>query len=316
MDAFSFKQISWGAFTTLIFPGFLFSALTGLFLTWVDRKVAAIVQSRVGPPWYQPYADVGKLLGKKMLMPAGARGVSFLAAPLLAVGGATLASAITLQALFYPSAGFVGDLIVLVYLATLPSLALIIGGAASRSPFGAIGAGREMNMILAYEAGFLLALISVMVKTGSVTFSGILAYQAAQGPLVLSLSGFLAFVVALFCTQAKLGFLPFDIPEAETELIGGPLAEYSGAGLALFKLSRAILFLQLPVLLVLLFLGAPVATPLSVLSFLVKLLLIVSLLIVAKTTHARLRLDQALRLFWGRLAVVGLIAAAFAFIGW
>jgi NADH-quinone oxidoreductase subunit H len=308
-------DISLAALYTLIFPGFLFTAVIGLLLTWVDRKVTAVIQSRYGPPWFQPFADIGKLLTKKMIVPRGAQSIGFLAAPLLSVVGATLAAVIIFRALFYPSIGFMGDLIVLIYLSTLPAIALIIGGASSRSPFGAIGASREMSMVLAYEVAFLLAVLTVIVKTGSIRFADILAYQSVHGTMIGSISGILAFVVLLLTMQAKLGFLPFDISEAETELIGGPLAEYSGRGLALFKISRAMMFFFLPVLAVLLFLGPVQATLLSVISFIFKLLIVLVLLIVIKITHARLRLDQALRFFWIRMGVIGLIAVGLAVIG-
>lgn len=308
-------QFLYGVFYTLIFPGFLFAATIGLFLTWVDRKVTAVIQSRMGPPWFQPFADIGKLLAKKMVIPGGSRAVGFLAAPLLAVAGTTLAAVIVFQALLDPSRGFIGDLIVLIYLLVIPAIALIIGGASSRSPFGAIGAGREMSMVLAYEMGFLFAILTVLVKVGSIKFADIIAYQSEHGPIALSISGFIALVVALFCTQAKLGFLPFDISEADTEIIGGPLAEYSGAGLALFKLSQAMMFFFLPAFLVLMFMGATLPTPLSIIGFLVKLLIILALLILVKATHARMRLDQALRLFWSRLALAGLAGVVLALLG-
>jgi len=303
------------AFYTLVFPGFLFAGTVGLFLTWVDRKVTAVVQSRIGPPWFQPYADIGKLLAKRMLIPRGSQAAVFLAAPLVAVAGATLAAVIILRTVIAPSSGFVGDLIVLIYLTSLPAIALIVGGAASRSPFGAIGAGREMGLILAYEVGFLLAAITVLVKVGSVRLGDIAAYQVVHGPVALSLSGLLALGVAMFCIQAKLGFLPFDISEADTELIGGPLAEYSGAGLALFKLARAMMFFTLPVFVVVLFLGAPQPDALSWLGFVLELLVVITVIIVVKTTHARLRLDQALGLFWGRLAATAAAGVALALLG-
>jgi NADH-quinone oxidoreductase subunit H len=310
------QQISLGVFYTLVFPGFLFAAVVGLFLTWVDRKVAAVVQSRVGPPWFQPYADIGKLLDKRMLLPRGSSAVGFVAAPVLAVAGATLVAVIVLRALFDPTAGFIGDLIVLLYLTALPAIALIIGGASSRSPFGAIGAGREMSMVLAYEVGFLLAVITVLIKVRSIMLGDIVAYQVAHGPVVASLSGVIAFVVILICMQAKLGFLPFDIGEAESEIIGGPLAEYSGVGLALFKVAGAMMFFVLPVFVVILFLGGVEPNALSIVGFVLKLLAVLVFIIVVKITHARLRLDQALRLFWGTIAIAGLFATVFALLGW
>ncbi len=309
------QQVSLDIFYTLIFPGFLFTAIVGLLLTWVDRKITAVVQSRIGPPWYQPFADVGKLMAKKMVAPSGSS-IGFFIAPLISIAGVALASALVFRALINPQTGFVGDVIVLLYLMTLPALALIIGGASSRSPFGAIGASREMSMVLAYEVGFLLSIITVIIQSKSIQLSGIIAYQAAHGAIVFSVSGFLALCIALLCVQAKLGFLPFDISEADTELIGGPLAEYSGSGLALFKISRAMMFFQLPAFVALLFLGANQLTLFSLIGLALKLLAVLALLILIKITHARLRLDQMLRLFWGRLAVVGLIAVVLAMVGW
>lgn len=308
------SQLFLGVFYTLIFPGFLFTAVVGLWITWVDRKITAVIQSRIGPPWYQPFADIGKLFGKKMLLPRDATG--FVSAPILAVTGSTLAAVIIFRALIDPATGFIGDLIVLVYLLALPAIALIIGGASSRSPFGAIGAGREMSMVLAYEAGFLLSVVVVLVKVGSVRFTDIITYQELHGPIAVSVSGFIALLVALFCIQAKLGYLPFDISEAETELIGGPLAEYSGVGLALFKIARAMLSLVMSVFILLLFMGAIQPTFVSFLGFLLKLLVVLILQIVVKATHARLRLDQALSLFWGQVAVVGAVGVVFAVLGW
>ena len=301
---------------TLVFPGFLFTAMVGLFLTWVDRKVTAVVQSRIGPPWYQPFADMGKLMGKRMLIPKGSRRIGFLAAPLIAVAGSTLAAVIVLNALISQQSSFLGDVIVLVYLTAIPPIALIIGGSASRSPFGAIGAGREMSMVLAYELSFLLSIVTVLINVGSIRISDIVTYQILHEPIAFTLSGFIAFIVALFCTQAKLGYLPFDISEAETEIIGGPLAEYSGIGLALFKLSRAMMFLYLPVFLVVMFLGATQNSVLGWLVFSIKLLAILVLIILVKSTHARLRLDQALHLFWGKLALLALVGIGFSLIGW
>ncbi len=311
----SISDLSLALLYTLIFPGFLFTALIGLLLTWVDRKVTAIVQSRIGPPWFQPFVDIGKLLSKRMIIPRGAGSIGFLAAPFIAIVGATMAALIIFQALFFPSRGYVGDLIVLVYLSALPAIALIIGGASSRSPFGAIGASREMSMVLAYEVSFLTAVLTIIIRTGSIQFSGILAWQTAHGALAGSLSGLLALVVLLMSLQAKLGFLPFDISEAETELIGGPLAEYSGVGLALFKISRAMMFFFMPVLVVLLLFGPLQPTFLSVLGFLFKFLVVLVVLIVIKITHARLRLDQALSFFWTRMSVIGLIAIVLAVLG-
>ena len=293
------QQISLDLFYTLIFPGFLFTAVVGLWLTWVDRKVTAVVQSRIGPPWYQPFADIGKLMSKKMVVPKRQQLDRFFgcAADLNRRSGA--GSGYCLSGADQPASWLRRGC----DRAAVPDHAAGAGAdhwrRFSRSPFGAIGASREMSMVLAYEVGFLLSIFAVIIQAKSIQLSGIIAYQAEHGAIALSISGFLALCIALLCLQAKLGFLPFDISEADTELIGGPLAEYSGSGLALFKISRAMMFLQLPVFAVLLFMGANQLTLLSMAGFLLKLLGVLVLIIVIKITHARLRLDQMLRLFWG-----------------
>ncbi len=326
------------AFQTIIFPGLLFTAVVGLYLAWVDRKVTARIQSRMGPPWWQSFADVVKLLQKKMILPRGSRRAGFLLAPLLGLAGATLAATIVWTANLWPSIPFVGDLIVVIYLLAVPSLALILGGATSRSPFGAIGAGREMQMVLAYELPFLLAVAAVVLKAKAgmdaafeaaqaagveaarmspLMLADFVRWQAADGVLALSFSGALALLVGFFAMQAKLGFLPFDQPEAETEIIGGPLAEYSGAGLALFKITNAMMLVVVPVFLATIFLGGiGDGNLMGILLFVLKVLVIFVLIVVVKSTHARLRIDQVLKLYWGRLSLIAAIAVVLALVGW
>lgn len=322
------------AFLTIVFPGLLFTAGAGLYLSWVDRKITARIQSRVGPPWWQPYADIVKLMGKRMILPRGSGRTGFLLAPLLGVAAAAVVAAIVWTANIWPGIHFVGDLIVVIYLLAIPSLALVLGGAASGSPFGAIGAGREMQMIVAYELPFILAITVVVLKVNTVHVAGvtspivladIVRWQAVEGVLALSPSGVLALIVAFFCMQAKLGCLPFDQAEAETEIIGGPLAEYSGSGLALFKITKAMMLLLLPVFLVTVFLGgiglgADGAGGFSfsgwgIFWFVVKVFVLFLLIVVIKSTHARLRIDQVLRIYWGKLTLVALAAIVLAVLG-
>ena len=129
----------------LVFPGFVFSAAVGLLTTWVDRKVTARVQYRVGPPWYQPFADTVKLFGKEVIVPAGARWTGFLLMPVVGLAAATLASTILWLVNLNPATSFVGDTIVTLYIMTIPAIALIIGGSASGNPLGALGASREIS---------------------------------------------------------------------------------------------------------------------------------------------------------------------------
>jgi NADH-quinone oxidoreductase subunit H len=192
-----------------------------------------------------------------------------------------------------------------------------------------------MQMVVAYELPFLLAIVAMLLKVNATAVAGaespllladLVRWQAAEGALALAPSGILALVVAFFCTQAKLGFLPFDQAEAETEIIGGPLAEYSGPGLALFKITNAMMLLVMPVFLTTVFLGGIGldadgrggfhATTGGVIRFLVKILVLFLLIVLVKSTHARLRIDQVLRLYWGKLTVAAILAIGLALVGW
>lgn len=294
----------------MILPGFLFSALLGMLLSYLDRKLTARLQYRQGPPWYQPLADIIKLFGKETIVPEGAAQWVFLGAPLVGLAAAALVATILWQVNLSKLAGFAGDLIVVLYLLFIPAIATILGGSASRNPISALGASREMKLVLSYELPFILAVLTVASRSKSLVLANILGYQAASAPVILSLSGVIAFLVALLAVQAKLGFVPFDIAEAEQELAGGPYMEYSGPPLALFKLTRLILLSALPLLLVTLFMGGLDAW------FILKYLLVLVLIVLIKNTSPRLRIDQALKFFWGPLTILAIIGFVLSAIGW
>jgi len=295
-------------FSYVIFPGFIFTAVVGLFLTWIDRKVTARIHWRVGPPWFQPYADFLKLLLKETIIPEGSSKTLFLLGPLLGLIGMSIFAVMLFNMNFNPSGSFVGDLIVIIYLLALPPIGIIIGGSASKNPLASVGASREMTQYFAYELPFLIALVSIIIKAGgSVKFGEIILAQQAQGPFLYSISGVIAGVVIFLCIQAKLSFVPFDIPEAEQEIMAGPYIEYSGVTLAIYKMTRAMMLLLLPLFLISLLWGG-FANWWAIL----KLLLIIVLIILVKNTNPRLRIDQALKFFWigiGALSIIGLVLA-------
>ena len=301
----------------LIAPGLLLTAAIGLFSTWVDRKVTARLQYRKGPPWFQPFADVLKLMGKETIVPeGGARGV-FVSAPLIGLSAVTLVSTMLWLCNLDRAGSFVGDLIVVLYLLTVPSIALIVGGSSSRNPLSALGSSREMKLILAYELPFLLAIFTVIAKTGSIIMGNILNYQAAHGALAASLSGVLALGVSILVMQAKLGYVPFDIAEADQELMGGPIMEYSGVLLGIFKVTKAMLLFVLPVFLITLFLGGiDISTVAGAGWFILKYVALLVAIILIKNTNPRLRIDQAVRFFWGPVTMIAIAALILAMIGW
>jgi NADH-quinone oxidoreductase subunit H len=296
----------------LVFPGFVFTLAVGLFASWLVRKVSALVQYRVGPPVYQPAADVMKLMGKEILIPQEAQQTLFVVAPLAGLSGVLLLS--TMLWLTTARITFVGDVIVAMYLMVLPSLALILGSSASGSPHAAVGAGREMKLVLSYELPLVLAVLIVIIKTAGLAEPGEQLSLAAisQHAPVLSVSGFLAFLVALLCVQAKLGLVPFDIAESETEIASGVMIEYSGALLAVWKLMQTLMLVALPLFLVVVFLGGIHLSGWSLLGGVGKYVLVLVLVILIKNTNPRVRIDQALRFFWfycGPLLAVAVILA-------
>ena len=301
----------------LIFPGFLFSAFAGLMVGWVDRKVTARLQWRVGPPWYQNIIDVIKLLFyKETLIPRGTPVMLFLGMPLVALAAASMVSTVILTINAAPSHGFIGDVIVIVYLLMIPPVAFMLGAFASGNNLASLGASREMKLMLSYELPFILALVVPIIKAGyAIKLGDIITYQATHGAVICSISGVLSFLVMLFCIQAKLGFVPFDMAEAETELAGGAYIEYSGKALGIFKLAKAILAFIVPVLVMTLYFGGIGVGAAAFARSLAAFLLIVVLMIVIKNTNPRLRIDQAVRFFWGIVTGMALVAVILAFFG-
>lgn len=306
-------------FAFIVFPGFLTTATAGLVLTWVDRLVTARVQWRTGPPLLQPFADILKLLLKQTVVPAGAARSTFLFVPLVGLAGVSLAAVLLPYANFRPDGSFVGDLIVLVYLLALPALAVIVGASASGNPLAAVGASREMTLYFSYELPFLLALLVPIIKVlnqpgaylgHAIRLGEMVKYQQTHGPFLYSVSGAIAGIILLLCIQAKLGYVPFDMPEAEQEIMSGVLCEYSGAPLAVLRLTKAMLFAVLPLAIITLLWGG-FRDWWAVLKFLA----IAVLVIVIKNTNPRLRSDQALRFFWFILGPLGILAVILAYLG-
>lgn len=303
-------EIAWYIFAFIVFPGFVFTSIVGLLSSWVDRKVTARVQWRVGPPLLQPFYDFVKLLGKETLIPSsGARGL-FLAAPIFGLVAVTLVSTI-LWVANLAQVSFVGDLIVVVYLLVVPSLAIMIGGMASGNPLASTGASREMKLILAYELPFLICLATVILKSNS----SISLVEIAENNVFNSVSGVVAGVVVLFCVQAKLGFTPFDVAEAETEIMSGPFIEYSGVSLGVFKLTQAMMLFTLPVFLITVFLGGIHLVGWGILWAVLKYVAILVLIIVMKNTNPRVRIDQAVKFFWFYLTPIAVAAFVLAALG-
>ncbi|MEW6556751.1 MAG: complex I subunit 1 family protein [Elusimicrobiota bacterium] len=289
-------------FEFIIFPGFLFTAAVGMVFSWIDRKVTARVQWRKGPPFFQPLYDFVKLLGKETIVPSSANSTVFLLTPLVAIASTTLASFILWKALLNPQSLFVGDLIVVIYLLAITPIAVILGASSSANPIAALAASREMKLFLSYELPFVFSVLVPVIKLQTIKLGEIVSYQQISGIVFNSFSGIIAFIIFLLTIQAKLGLVPFDVAEAETEIAGGVFIEYSGVPLALHKLNRIMLLFVIPVFSAVLFFGGKILGAVAVLV----------LIILIRNTNPRVRIDQAIKFFWRSCLICSIFAVILA----
>lgn len=278
-------------FAILIFPSGLFVAITGLLYEWMDRKLLARLQNRLGPRWFQPIADIVKLLSKEEVIPEGVNHVLFVALPIVALAAGLTAALYVPIAGLPPSHSFSGDLIVTLYLLSLLTLCMGLAGANTIDRFSLVGATRTLTQLFSYEAPFLLALLGPAIVARSWQISEILKYTDAHW---LIFTQPLGFIVALIGLMGKLELPPLDAPEAETEIVAGALTEYSGRGLALFRLGKAVEMIAGLTLVAAFYLGG-VSNPLW---FIVKTIALLLLIVGIQATLARLRIDQTVGLWW------------------
>ncbi|WP_079907329.1 respiratory chain complex I subunit 1 family protein [Carboxydocella sp. JDF658] len=294
-------------FNLLLFPGGLFAIVVGLFLMGIDRKIVARIQRRVGPPIFQPFIDLVKLARKEVVVPETAHLQAFRLAPLLGFAGMIVAVTLIPIAGVYKGLEFSGDLLVVLYLLALPAIALMVGGSASSSPFGAVGFSREMVMMMSYELPLLVVLVTVALKVGLATggiatfsLSEIVRYQLENGALLFDYTMLPALLAFLVFIPGNMGVVPFDIPEAETEIVEGPLLEYSGTSLALFKLTSSLKMVVVLGLAIALFFPTPLGENmlLNLLWYILKcLILMVISITVVRASTGRVRIDQAFKFY-------------------
>lgn len=299
---------------SLIFPGLLFASLVGLLYVGIDRKVTGHMQHRIGPPIWQEYLDMGKLLSKEDITPGAAQSLVFNTMPLIALGAIVAVMLFLPITSAQPALTSVADLIVIIYLLNIPAICVMLGGYSSGSPFGASGAARYVVQLFSYEFVFILAIIAVVARVESLSLGTVVGYQAQQGWLVLDWRLLPAVIAAIIGAQGKLLRVPFDIPEAESEIVHGALTEYSGPKLAIWRLAYDIETLVVAGLLAALFFGGPTAYVIGgtqipgVVDFLIKTLVIVLFTTTLRNIMARLRIDQALKFYWSFAALLAIIS--------
>lgn len=298
----------------LVFPGLLFLLALAFFYEWIDRKFFARVQNRCGPLFagpaglLQPFADFLKLVSKEDIVPKACDKMLFDSTPILYF-------ALPLTALFLipitnqtSLIAFDGDLIFMMFVFTLIVVTVFLAGWSSMSRFSIIGAVRAALQMLSYEIPFGLAMIGPALASQSLSISSIVQWQLGTGIWGVLLQP-IGFGVILVCLLAELEFVPFDIPEAETEIVAGWRTEFSGRKLALFRLGRDLELVLAAGLVASLFLGG--AQPLgfipAVITFLVKTIAVILLFSFLRALFARFRIDQMTSGMWKYLLPIAIL---------
>jgi formate hydrogenlyase subunit 4 len=284
------------------------------FFQGVLRKVTAQIQSRLGPPVRQPFFDLLKLLGKEDIESGESPAMQRFAV-YLSFASALVLACLVPMGLAAPL-GTAGDAILLIYILTLSGVCTLLAGLAAGSTYSLVGISREMMLMIALEPLFMIAVIVGAIHARSLRLDAVLCGSVYAVPGV-PWSGLIMFTVMLLSLPAFVQRVPFDIAEAETELMEGPLMEYSGPKLALFKYAQMARFAIHCALFVALFLpwGSGLGFPLGWVWFWVKAAALVLFVTWVAATHARYRIDQAIRLFACLLAaaVVALVLAVYGY---
>jgi NADH-quinone oxidoreductase subunit H len=306
-------------FRVLIFPGFSFILLLTFLCDWIERKIEARMQNRIGPTYtgpagiLQPFADFVKLLAKEDMVPRDARSIVFKFAPILSF------STFVLAMFFLPIDGsnvilnssFQGDLIFVLALVSIANFFLFLSGWSSRNPYSEIGATRVLSQFLGYDIPLSILAFGPAVLASGLSISTIAANQGFPFAFLAPWS-FVLFIITL---QAELEKDPFDVPHAETEIVGGYETEYSGRRLALLKLAKDVQIVLGAGLVVELFLAGPYGPvflgPPSLwyaLWFILKVFLVVMITEYLTCIFARLRIDQVLDVNWRVLVPLSILS--------
>lgn len=309
----------------LLFPGLTFFVWLAFIFEWLERKTAARMQGRRGPvvtgPYgiLQPVADFFKLAAKEEIVPAESDSfvlkwgpALYFAAPAI---GIAFIPVVGPQSILYNPL----DLLFMLFVLAFSTLMAMMLGYVSAGRYSTIAIGRLILQYASYEIPLIIAMITPAVLARSLAISGIAAAQGGIWYLFLAPAAFAVFIVSAL---AELEKPPFDIPSAKTEIVGGWMTEFSGNTLAYVKLTKNLSYAFLSALAVSLFLGGASGPVLSAdpnvqaflftVYFLVKFFLVGFLIFVIRTALARVRIDQATRVFWTVITPLSLVQLAVA----
>jgi NADH-quinone oxidoreductase subunit H len=277
--------------------------LNALMLTWLERKVSAHIQKRIGPkevgPYglIQPIADALKLLGKEILTPANVDKPLYYLAPILIfipviVSFVVIPFDVCLQVKDIN----VGILVILAF-SSLSVLSILLAGWGSNNKYSLIGSLRSVAQNIAYEIPLLLSILPVIFFTNSLSLKDIVEAQR-QGWFIWKLLPF-AFLIYFIAGLAETNRTPFDLPEAESELVAGYITEYSGMRFALFFLAEYTSIMIISAVATVFFLGGYLGPILpGFVWFFIKTYLLVFIIMWFRWTFPRVRFDQLLNFSW------------------
>lgn len=299
-----------------------FVTVNALFLVWLERKVSAVIQNRMGPTEVGPFgllqtiADALKLLGKEMITPKSVDQYVFLLAPIIAF----LPAPLLVAAIPIAEGVAVSDLNVgALYLLAVSNIALLgilMAGWSSNNKYSLLGAIRAVAQNISYEIPMLLAVLTIILMAGSLKLSDIVA---AQSPIPFVLLQPVAFLIYFICSIAESNRTPFDLPEAESELVAGYHTEFTGMRFALFFLAEYTQVFVLSAIVTLFFLGGwngPFLHP--VVWFMLKTYAVIFVVMWLRWTYPRLRSDQLMNFNWRillPLAILNLLISTVVYRG-
>ncbi len=291
-----------------------------VFVMWLERKFLGHLQSRLGPMrtgfhgLLQPIADAFKLLGKEDLVPAGADRIVFLIAPLIAFAPSILVYAALPWTETYAGVGLdVGIFLVFAIAAAFP-VGILVAGWASHNKYSLIGGFRAAAQQVSYEVPMILAVMGIVMLSGSMRMSTLVDSQAGSVWNIITQP--FAFLIFLIAVLAELNRVPFDMPEAESELVSGFNTEYSSMRFALFFLAEYINVFTWSLITALLFFGGWSGPWLPDFAWLlIKTYTIVCLIIWMRATFPRVRVDQLMDIGWKLLLPAALLNVLLTAVG-
>src|ERR1700716_1145530 len=334
------KWIGHWVIVTIAIAAVLFTVLTATAYTvWLERVALGHIQRRPGPNRVGPFgllqlaADGIKLAFKESFVPANTDKVLYVVAPTIAVAAAFLSWAVIPIGLWYNVTYWIADInigVLLIFaVSSLNVYAIVLGGYASNNKYSLLGGLRAAAQLISYEMALGLSLVPTFMIVGSLRLRDIVEYTVHwgpyTGPIPLILLTPIGFVIYLIAAVAETNRAPFDLPEAEQELIGGFLTEYSGLKFVMYYLAEYVNMITVAALAALLFFGGWnlwIIPP--VFAFLIKVVLFLFLYIWLRGTFPRLRYDMLMRLGWkvllplaiANVAVTGIVLVAAQGQGW